>query len=237
MSAYNIRIIGSSEVIEEHNQVQFRLLYSGELKASGNNNRRGDNKHAIRQSFNPQLRRLWNINPNLRQLACGGMFCVSEFAPLPDGQLNTNPTEQERFEAGLRREGRCWNRAGYNFVPLVTEDMVLRCSLDILLLRPGDQKHIYRQGDIDGQLKTLFDALRIPANAAEMGGDSVVPGEDENPFFCLLEDDRLITEVHVVTDELLLLPNHKEVKANDSFVIIDVKLNHKDARTFNNYFG
>jgi hypothetical protein len=29
------------------------------------------------------------------------------------------------------------------------------------------------------------------------------PGEGENPFFCLLEDDNLITKVSVTTDRLL----------------------------------
>ena len=231
MLVYNI--IGSSEVIKEHNQVEFRLLYEGELQPSGNRTNRGPQKHAIRRVFHPQLRRLWCVNTNLRQLAGNQPFCITP-KQLSPGISSGILTEQERFDAGLMHFGTKWNRAGYNFVPLVTEEMVLRCSLDILLLRPGDKKHICHQGDIDGQLKTLFDALRIPTNTEEIGGK---PGDDEDPFFCLLEDDRLITEVHVVTDELLLLPNHKEVKANDSFAIIDVKLNHKDARTFDNYFG
>jgi hypothetical protein len=230
-----LTIIASDELIEEHNKVEFRLLYAGELPPSGNQTRRGEIKHKIRRAFHPQLRRLWDVNPNLRQLACNQKFVITP-KRLSPGIWSGILTEQERFDLGLIHLGKNWERVGYNFIPLVTEEMVLRCSLDILLLRPGDKKHIYHQGDIDGQLKTLFDALRIPTNAGDLG-EKNAPIDDENPFFCLLEDDRLITEVHVKTDELLLLPGHKEIKANEAFAVIDVQLNHKNARTFDNYFG
>ena len=113
--------------------------------------------------------------------------------------------------------------------------MALRCSIDITILRPEDDRFIFEAGDIDGQLKTLFDALRIPKDAGECGG--AIPQADETPFFCLLEDDRLVSEVRVSTDQMLLLPNRREVKANDAHAVIHVKLNHKNARTFDNYFG
>ncbi len=75
----------------------------------------------------------------------------------------------------------------------------------------------------------------MPANSDETSGTP--PQADENPFYCLLEDDRLITEVRVSTDTMLLLPNTREVRANDAHAIIHVKLNHRTARTFDNYFG
>jgi hypothetical protein len=60
---------------------------------------------------------------------------------------------------------------------------------------------IIQGGDIDNRLKTLFDGLRIPKELKEIGG---VPIEDdEKPFFCLLQDDALITEVKVRADTLL----------------------------------
>lgn len=224
--------IGTGDPIESENLVEFRLLYSGELLPSGGANSRAGEKHAIRRHFHPQLRRLWNIKPNLRQLA--------DQAFLYSPELRENPapvvrTEQERIEIGLTTIGTQWSRAGYNFVPLVTPGMSLRCSLDVLLLRPSDKQLVLRQGDLDGQLKTLFDALRIPETLAEAGGTG--PQEDETPFFCLLQDDRLISEVRVVSDELLLLPQHKELKANDCFAVIHVKINHNPPRSFDNYFG
>jgi len=148
--------------------------------------------------------------------------------------FRSNDTEQ-RVQLGFKAIGAQWQRGEFHFVPLITDAMVLQCRIDVLLLRPEEKKYIFEQGDLDGQLKTLFDALRIPAELSETGG--MGPQEDEDPFFVLLEDDRLISEVHVTSDQMLLLPNKKEVKANDAYALIHVRLNHKDARTFGNYFG
>ena len=63
------------------------------------------------------------------------------------------------------------------------------------------------------------------------------PQEDETPFFCLLEDDRLISEIRVNGDQLLLLPNERQVKANDSFVLIHVKLNPKYPGALGNFLA
>jgi hypothetical protein len=114
--------------------------------------------------------------------------------------------------------------------------MALRCTIDILLLRPEmEERFLLQRGDVDGQVKTIFDALRIPESLDETGG--IRPTGDEVPFFCLLEDDRLITEVRVTTDRLLLLPNQTKVQPNDCFAVIRVRLNHKSARTFGDVFG
>ncbi len=115
-----------------------------------------------------------------------------------------------------------WQRCGRRFVPLVTEEMCLSCSLDVLFLRPETPGRLVQSGDIDNRLKTLFDAMRIPANMGEAGGP---PAEDEeNPIFCLLEDDNLISEIRIATDNLLLLPNERESNKHDVFLVIDVKL-------------
>ena len=223
------RFIGTGDVIEENDLVEFRLIFEGNLPPSGGSNSRASEKHQIRRAFHPQLRRLWSLNSNLRSLA-GHEFKRSE-----EDANKPHPSEQDRFDLGVKAIGGKWNRAGFNLVPLVTPDMVLRCSIDVMLLRPEEDRFVFRQGDIDGQLKTLFDALRIPDNASETGG--MGPQEDEDPFFCLLQDDRLISEVSVSTDQLLLLPNQREVGPNDAHAVIHVRLNHKNARTWNNIFG
>ena len=210
--------------------MEFRLLYEGELLPSGGTNRRAREKHAIRRKFHPQLRHLWTVEENLRELA---MRRGDD--PRPVNERLRPITGQEQFDYGIKATGGNWRKAGYDLVPLVTTDMALRCSLDILLLRPETERFIFEGGDIDGQVKTLFDALRIPKDEGETGG--MGPQEDETPFFCLLEDDKLITEVRVTADKLLLLPNHREVKENEAFVVIHVKLNHRNARTFDNWFG
>lgn len=204
--------------------MEFRLLYEGEILPSGNRNTRPSEKHAIRRKLHPQLRRLWKLAPQLQQYATsmGADVPPETDRTLPPGQPPW--TDPERINAGIEVIGKQWNRFGYSFVPLVTSKLAVRCRLDILLLRPEEDRFIFRQGDIDGQIKTIFDALAIPANLGQVG--SMEPQEDETPFFCLLEDDRLISEVHVNADQLLMLPLEREVRANDTFVLIHVKVNH-----------
>jgi hypothetical protein len=54
-------------------------------------------------------------------------------------------------------------------------------------------------GDIDNRLKTLFDALRMPQNDTEIPSDT----SHDGVFFCLLEDDSLITKLSVNTSQIL----------------------------------
>ena len=112
-------------------------------------------------------------------------------------------------------------------MPLVTKDLGLTCAIEILFLRPDPPGSLISSGDIDNRLKTVFDALRIPAGPPELGGHS--PAEDENPLYCLLEDDRLISRVSVETDVLLqpTSPAHTD-DPNDARLLIAVKLKPVD---------
>ncbi|MCP4184309.1 MAG: hypothetical protein GY761_13505 [Hyphomicrobiales bacterium] len=89
----------------------------------------------------------------------------------------------------------------WNFVPLVSQDLDLLCSIDILMLRPQNPGNILKSGDLDGRLKTLFDALSIPD--ANQGYIERNAPNHQKPMFVLLEDDRLITKASVETDQLL----------------------------------
>lgn len=203
--------------------MEFRLLYQGELLPSGNSNRRATEKHAIRRSLHPQLRRLWQSHPALQELA--RRVGIERARQLNEPSYPRETDKQHHIDLGITAMGQNWQRAGYDFVPLVTSRHGIRCSLDILLLRPEDERFIFKQGDIDGQIKTLFDAFRLPASLSEVAGAS--PQQDETPFFVLLEDDKLISEVRVNSDQLLLLPANTVTKANDCFAVIHVKLNYK----------
>ena len=55
-------------------------------------------------------------------------------------------------------------------------------------------------GDIDNRLKTLFDSLRMPQHDSELPPGCKHRG---GPFFCLLEDDSLITKLTVNTSQIL----------------------------------
>lgn len=94
-------------------------------------------------------------------------------------------------------------------------------ELQIIMLRPHQcPGYIIGQGgDIDNRLKTLFDSLRMPKDTKEMPNYGK-PNDNVNPFFCLLEDDALITNLSVSTDRLL------EVQESKSYVklIIRVKI-------------
>ena len=150
--------VNTGEPIEETNLVEFRLLYDGELAG---NSAKAKEKHAIRRHLHPQLHRLWDTDIRLQQYAA---YKGLKSSPVPVPDKN----QQERAKIGITAIGQNFSRAGYQLVPLVTAELSLRCSLDILLLRPQEgKKTIFEGGDMDNQIKTLFDGLKIPQNADE----------------------------------------------------------------------
>jgi hypothetical protein len=75
----------------------------------------------------------------------------------------------------------------------------------MLMLREGPPgKALF---DIDNRLKTVFDALRKAKGPDELGASTaagqVGAASGEDPFYVVLEDDRLITHLAVTTDTLL----------------------------------
>lgn len=161
--------------------MQFRLVYEGVLNSNGD----ARHKQDIRRVLLPQLRELWTHEPlseNRKWL---------DFPPAGD-DLSV-----------IREVG------GFRFAPLVCETLKLVVELEIVLLRPMQPGALIRQsGDIDNQLKTLFDALRCPHSLNELPkGD--LPQQGEDPFFCLLDDDERITDLHVATDRRLAGPDKR----------------------------
>ena len=94
--------------------------------------------------------------------------------------------------------------AGYRFFPMISGARNETAELQLLLLRPGAGPGfiVGQGGDIDNRLKTLLDSLRMPKDISEIPSD-YIQESDENPFFCLLEDDILISDLSVSTDRLL----------------------------------
>src|SRR5262249_46346782 len=98
----------------------------------------------------------------------------------------------------------------FHFVPLVMREYNLVCYLEIVMLRNEQPGNVLQSGgDIDNRLKTLFDSLSIPVQPNQIG--SAAPQSGEDPFYCLLEDDSLVTGFEIKTERLLELP----VNAND----------------------
>jgi len=92
----------------------------------------------------------------------------------------------------------------YLFAPLVSQvhGWNAIAELDILFLRPSEPGALIGHGgDLDNRIKTLLDALRMP-NAEEIP-NGAQPSQDEWPFYCLLQDDALVTALSVTTDRLL----------------------------------
>jgi len=171
--------------------MEFRLFYRGPLKSNGG----PDQKQAIRRYFHKQLQKLWKQVP------------LKDFGDF----LNPNPKQGEITL--VEKVG------DFQFVPLVSERIHLIAEIDILFLRPEEPGAIVTQsGDIDNRLKTLFDSLRMPKDKTEIPkGDN--PKEGETPFFCVLQDDFLITSFSVISDRLLVEANPSEV-----VLIIEVRV-------------
>lgn len=200
--------------------MKFRLLYSGRLLGASRSDTRAEQKQQIRAEFNPQLKRLWATNEGLFRIP--ELFAREWVSDHPDVAKKIQEqqiTEEEWRGFGMNHLAREWERCGKQYIPLVTEKMELRCKLDILFLRPQQPGRIVQGGDLDNRLKTLFDALRLPQNLDEAGKELTA-----EPIYCLLEDDKLISEVRVVTDSLLLLPKEKDADPNDVFLVIEVEL-------------
>ncbi|MHB1304138.1 MAG: hypothetical protein ACYCZB_11800 [Acidiphilium sp.] len=188
--------------------MEFRLTYEGPVNPASSRNGIPDNKHQIRKVFHRQLKRLWAVSPSLKAYSGPQFLTVTTHA----APATSQEALAEKFE-----------RNGYKFVPLVTEELSLKCDVKILFLRPDPPGQIYKSGDIDNRLKTIFDALRMPTNRSEFGKVFEPPSEEETPFYCLLEDDFLITSVSVETD-MLLQPVSKTYEASDACLIISVNI-------------
>lgn len=191
----------------EIDTMEFRLTYEGRLFGASGNNKRAKHKHEIRKVFHKQLRRIFELHP------------AYEYYRLPEeGPEAEILNVKKRFDNMIEQFERC----GYQFFPLATRNLSLLCSINILFLRPDVPGGAIRSGDIDNRMKTIFDALRIPATKEELGGYDI-PGKEEKPFFCLLEDDSLISHAAVETDTLLQ-PTGESWDSNDARLVVTVRL-------------
>jgi len=112
-----------------------------------------------------------------------------------------------------------FNSGAFEFAPLINSRLRTVAKLDIIFLRPEEPGSIVSKGgDIDNRLKTLFDALKMPRESNDLPVGAI-PDPSECPFFCLLEDDNLITEISVRTDRLL----HPVASRAEVVLIIHVK--------------
>jgi len=201
--------------------MRFRLYYEGPLKSDGD----AKHKHAVRRQFHPQLKELWRIYPSLNgePLDCG---IIGE-----DGEVAVDKPVYPNF---ARKIAEAHQVHGYKFVPLVLVGDRARVDLDILMLRPGPAGGVITQsGDIDNRMKTLFDALQIPAHSIGHKIPEPLPGEEM--FYCLMADDALISKVTVENDALLR--PLEDVKRHSEYVQLIITVEIKAMAAFNPRFA
>lgn len=169
--------------------MNFTLYYRGRLKSNG----RAKDKHQLREEFHPQLKTLWSQEP------------LSHFTSFYDRPNLKNSI--------TRQIGR------FMFVPLVCQAFFLVARVHVTFLRPEPPGSIVTQGgDIDNRLKTLLDSLKIPSEPNALPSDAI-PDSREKFFFCLLEDDNLITELSVNTKQLLI----PSLEKGEVITILDIE--------------
>lgn len=112
----------------------------------------------------------------------------------------------------------------FKFLPLVTRDGPQEVLLDITLLSqtgPGGSKQSH--GDLDNLLKALIDGLRMAQNANEIRSE--LPEAGETPFFCLLEDDQIVKNIHISHNKLFFpSKNLNKTKGQEIFALIKVTI-------------
>ena len=175
--------------------MRFTLYYRGPLKS----NRGAREKQELRRHFHAQLRELWTHTP------LAGFH--GKFLDLTKNDLSTNV---------IRAVG------PFSFAPLVCEKLSVVAELQITLFRPQSPGALVGSGgDIDNRLKTVLDALKVPSEPNALPADDVpLPGED--PFFTVLEDDKLITELGVTTERLL----EPGLDPNEVLLLIAITIRH-----------
>jgi hypothetical protein len=179
--------------------MRFTLYYRGLLKA----NRGSADKHVLRQHFHKQLRELWTHLP------------LSGFR----GLLLDTKGEDQSINI-VRKVG------SFEFAPLVCSKVSLVAELRIVLFRPhAPGALVGTGGDLDNRLKTVLDALKVPSepNALPEGAH---PGIDETPFYCVVEDDKLITGITVITERLL----EPGLDPNEVLLLVEVTTRHVEVK-------
>lgn len=213
----------------ESGGMEFRLTYAGPLYATQRDARPGEpvkhaaNKHDIRLKFHKQLKELWKVLPALAGNRDMPAVLTDEGGPgfiEPAASIEALAAQHALF--------------GFNFVPLVTQEMDLLCELEILFLRPDRPGKTVWAGDIDNRIKTLLDALRIPEPGENYSART--PTEDEQPLFVLLQDDKLITRISVETDRLLE-PIETSIAMSDARLVITVRIKPYGLHMYNMHYA
>jgi hypothetical protein len=74
---------------------------------------------------------------------------------------------------------------------------------------------------LDNKLKTLIDAMKAPTHREEH--PKTPPKDDENPYFCVVQDDQYIDSIKIKSDRLLATSTSSpEDRPDDVVVLMEV---------------
>jgi hypothetical protein len=221
--------------------MKFRLTYEGELRPTQRDaleretDKLASHKQAIRRVFHRQLKQLWQEDKFLRECEVDSALYTPSRALRDVGTAYYGSNASKRIPLVEAVAGQ-HHALGYRFVPLVLDRWSLLCSLNILFLRRDMPGSVLHAGDIDNRIKTLIDALRPPQSQNELVEDDNIPKEGEDPFFCLLEDDRQVSHFSVETDRLLDPPTPDGAEKRKAHLVITVEIRPYYATMFNSSF-
>jgi hypothetical protein len=210
--------------------MKFTLTYEGDLPSAGNNSKRVREKWQIRKALHPQLEELWLRDPILSRVAkysqYGFLGDLNRFQLHHSKSEGPPPPDTSITDYTVDLCAPIFVGSG-KFIPIVRESLALVCALDILFLRKEEPGALISSGgDLDNRVKTLFDSLRIPTSD-EM---QTAPADIPNPFYCLLQEDSLISDLAVKTDRLL---SKSTDKASEVKLIIQVTVRVTQAKLYN----
>ena len=219
--------VWSAEQIYLHNLsapirdvMRFRLVYQGELSASANKSKTPEVSR-IRTKLSPQLEFLWQTH-NALQVLANTAFVENPEKPntnvIIDGVTRSPREIAQRFPRNMislcapLQVG-----AANSYTPLIRKSLNLNCELSVLFLRQEDPGMLVTQGgDLDGRIKTLLDALRMPSKDEQQ----IAPPPNAHEY-CLMEQDALVSALNVETDRLLFPATGK---ANEVCLVIEVSV-------------
>jgi hypothetical protein len=179
--------------------MDFTLRYSGKLPACTRDSPRTAEKHQIRCGFEDQLADLWARDRRLKDVNLDAIRQAQKSARFDYDLPRPIGGSVDRKYYYISHPGR-----DTRFIPLVTALRFMRCELTVTMYRhKGDAFKgglLDSNGDIDNQLKTLFDALRMPQEVGQVPANWT---HSKREFFCLLEDDSLISRLDLRTKYFL----------------------------------
>jgi hypothetical protein len=212
--------------------MKFTLTYDGELPSTGNGSKKTEKKWEIRKQFHPQLEELWRLDAWLQYarkhaiLPSGVEYATTECHHTEEEFDIVPPAAEKTIDLCAEIEV-----AGRKFYPLVRKSFALSAALKITFLRREAPGGVYLGGDLDNRIKTLLDALCVPPKEQVVSSDATM----DDPIYCLLEDDSLVTGLTIETHRLLSRPNSP---ASEVHLLVEVDVRVVISKSYNqSFFG